>query len=180
MASGKPSMIALLGLLAVAGYKHKDKLGDMLAGANADAGVGRNDADRISRDTASGTGSAPGGSASAVAKSGSLLTELASMFGGSAAGSTLSNGLTELVDRFKAAGRADEADSWVGQGSNRELEQGSLEQTLGEDTLAELSGKTGLSRAELLARLASNIPDAVDRYSPAGRLPTEQEADQYR
>ncbi len=180
MASGKPSMMALLGLLAVAGYKHKDKLSDMLAGANADAGAAENNADRSSRDTTSGAGNAPGGSASTASKSGSLLTELASMFGGSAAGSTLSNGLTELVDKFNSAGQNDEADSWVGQGANRELQQGSLEQTLGEDTLAELSGKTGLSRADLLARLSSNIPDAVDRYSPDGRLPTEQEADRYR
>lgn len=176
MASGKPSMMALLGLLAVAGYKHKDKISDMLAGANADAGAGKGDADRI----AAGSAGGPGDSAAASPQSGSLLTELASAFGGSSAGSTLASGLGELVDRFKAAGQTDEADSWVGQGSNRELAQGSLEQTLGEDTIAELSGKTGLSRSELLTRLSSHIPDAVDRFSPDGKLPTEQEADRYR
>ncbi len=171
MASGKPSMMALLGLLAVAGYKHKDKISDMLAGAGADAGGSQGSA---------GSADMPGDRAAASSQSGSLLTELASAFGGSSAGSTLASGLGELVDRFKAAGQTEEADSWVGQGSNRELAQGSLEQTLGEDTLAELSGKTGLSRSELLARLSSNIPDAVDRFSPDGKLPTEQEADRYR
>lgn len=177
MASGKPSMVALLGLLAVAGFKHRDKLSDMLAGANANASGERSDADRDS----AGNDPSPGGSPTAAApQSGSLLTELASMFGGSAAGGTLASGLGELVERFKAAGRTEEADSWVGQGANRDLEQDSLEQTLGEDTIAELSEKTGLSRSELLARLASNIPDAVDSYSPDGRLPTEQEAERFR
>lgn len=168
MGSGKPSMMALLGLLAVAGYKHKDKLSDMLSDAGANSGAAPADAN----DAVDQRGGAP--------RSGSMLSELAGLFGGSAAGSTLANGLGELVDRFKQSGRTEEANSWVGQGSNRELEQGSLEQTLGEDTIAELSGKTGLSRDELLARLSSNIPDAVDRYSPDGRLPTEEEADQYR
>lgn len=169
MAGGKPSMMALLGLLAVAGYKHKDKISDMLAGAGAEAGGGQGDA-----------GQRDSNPAAAGSQSGSLLTELAAMFGGNAAGGTLANGLGELVERFKAAGRTEEADSWIAQGSNRELKQDSLEQTLGDDTLAELSDKTGLSRLELLARLATNIPDAVDRYSPDGRLPTEQEAEQYR
>ncbi len=171
MASGKPSMMALLGLLAVAGFKNKDKISDMLAGARADAGNSQGDGGRTDGDT---------GNAATASQSGSLLSELGSMFGGSAAGGTLASGLTELVDRFKASGQADDADSWVGQGSNRELQQGSLEQTLGADTIAELSSKTGLSRDELLARLSSHIPEAVDRYSPGGKLPTEQEADQYR
>jgi uncharacterized protein YidB (DUF937 family) len=39
--------------------------------------------------------------------------------------------------------------------------------------LATLSQQTGLSREELLARLSKNLPDAVDKYTPEGRLPTE-------
>lgn len=165
MASGKPSMMALLGLLAVAGFKHKDKLSDMLAGARAG---GPSDPAGTSND-AGDRGRA----------SGSLLSELATMFGGGAAGGTLSHGLSELIDRFKESGRSEDAESWVSQGSNRALDQGSLEQTLGEDTLSELAGKTGMSRAELLERLSASIPDAVDTYSPDGRLPTEQEAERY-
>jgi hypothetical protein len=33
--------------------------------------------------------------------------------------------------------------------------------------------QTGLSREELLARLSRELPDAVDKYTPHGRLPTE-------
>ncbi len=32
MARGKPSMVALLGLLAVAGYQNREKIAEMLAG----------------------------------------------------------------------------------------------------------------------------------------------------
>ena len=32
--------------------------------------------------------------------------------------------------------------------------------------------QTGLSRQELVARLSRELPDAVDKYTPDGRLPT--------
>ena len=39
--------------------------------------------------------------------------------------------------------------------------------------LETLSKQTGLSREELLARLSRELTDAVDKYTPHGRLPTE-------
>ena len=40
---------------------------------------------------------------------------------------------------------------------------------------AELTEKTGLSRAELLERLSKTLPEAVNHLTPKGRLPTEAE-----
>jgi len=39
-----------------------------------------------------------------------------------------------------------------------------------------LSQQTGLSREELLSRLTRELPAAVDKFTPDGRLPTEDEA----
>jgi len=36
--------------------------------------------------------------------------------------------------------------------------------------------RTGLSRDELLSRLTRELPAAVDKFTPDGRLPTEDEA----
>ena len=47
-----------------------------------------------------------------------------------------------------------------------------LEEAIGPDVLDTLSKQTGLSREELLARLSRELPDAVDKYTPQGRLPT--------
>jgi uncharacterized protein YidB (DUF937 family) len=41
--------------------------------------------------------------------------------------------------------------------------------------LATLSQQTGLSREEILSRLSKNVPDAVDKYTPQGRIPTAAE-----
>jgi uncharacterized protein YidB (DUF937 family) len=38
--------------------------------------------------------------------------------------------------------------------------------------LQTLSQQTGLSPEEILARLSKNLPDAVDKYTPEGRIPS--------
>jgi uncharacterized protein YidB (DUF937 family) len=158
MSRGFPSMTALLGLLAVAGYQHRDKIAEMLGG--------------IGKSTPSGTGqSTPGGTGQSGI--GGFLGQLSESLGGAGAGGLLSGGLGELVDRFKQSGHGETAESWVGTGSNKPVTPPQIEQAIGPDVLETLSKQTGLSREELLARLSRELPDAVDKYTPHGRLPTE-------
>jgi uncharacterized protein YidB (DUF937 family) len=157
MSRGFPSMTALLGLLAVAGYQNRDKIAEMLGGGqSAPTGQG-----------------APAGSGQGGL--GGLLGQLSSSLGGASAGSILSGGLGELVDRFKQSGHAETAESWVRPGPNKPVTPPQVEQAIGPEVLDTLSRQTGLSREELLARLSRELPDAVDKYTPQGRLPTEAE-----
>jgi uncharacterized protein YidB (DUF937 family) len=142
--SGFPSMTAVLGLLAIAGYQNRDKIAEMLRGTT--------------------TGSGP---------LGGLFDQIKSSLGGAAPGAVLSGGLGELVDRFKQSGHGATADSWITTGPNKPVTPSQVEQAIGPDVLATLTKQTGLSREELLARLSRELPDAVDKYSPQGRLPTE-------
>ena len=148
MARGTPSMLALLGLLAVAGYQNRDKIKEMLGSGNRRTG--------------------PDGGATG----GGVLDNLGGMLGGAGAGSILSGGIGGLIDRFKQAGQGETAESWVRTGPNQPVSPSQLEQALGEDDLRELSEKTGLSRQELLTRLARTLPEAVDQYTPDGRIPS--------
>ena len=145
-------MTALLALLAVAGYQNRDKIAEWLGGT----GQGK-----------------PG--AAGQGGIGGLVTQLRNSLGGANAGGVLSGGLGELVDRFKQSGQAETAESWVKTGPNRPCTPAQLEQALGPQVLDTLSQQTGLSRDELLARLCRELPDAVDKYTPQGRLPTEGE-----
>jgi uncharacterized protein YidB (DUF937 family) len=88
----------------------------------------------------------------------------------------LSGGLRDLVERFKQNGHGQAADSWVKPGPNQQLAPNQLEQAIGPDVLNTLSERTGLSREELLSRLTRELPAAVDKFTPDGRLPTEDEA----
>jgi uncharacterized protein YidB (DUF937 family) len=76
-----------------------------------------------------------------------------------------------LVENFKQRGQGEVAESWVGTGPNKQIAPNQLEQAIGPDVLASLSQQTGLSREELLSRLSTTLPEAVDKYTPDGRLP---------
>ena len=102
-----------------------------------------------------------------------MLGQIGTSLGGKSPGGLLSGGLGELVDRFKQTGHADTADSWVGTGPNQQITPSQLQQAIGPDVLDALSKQTGLSQEELLARLSRDLPTAVDKYTPQGRLPTE-------
>jgi len=131
----------------MAGYQNRDKIAEMLAGKPGAAGQ---------------TGL------------GGLLGQLTG--GGAAApsgvGGLLSGGLGELIERFKQSGQADTVDSWVGTGPNKQIAPPQVEQAIGPDVLAALSKQIGLSREEILVRLSRELPGAVDKYTPQGRLPT--------
>ena len=151
MSRGFPSMTALLGLLAIAGYQNRDKIAEMLRGTGQPT---------------------PGAGQGGI---GGLLGQLSSSLGSASAGGILSGGLGELVDRFKQSGQSETAESWVKTGPNQKLTPAQLEQAIGPDVLDTLSQQTGLAREELLSRLCRELPDAVDKYTPQGRLPTEAE-----
>ena len=130
MSRGFPSMTALLGLLAIAGYQNRDKIAEMLGG--------------IGQRTSGAAGQ--GGI-------GGLLGQLSSSLGGASAGGILTGGLGELVDRFKQSGQGETAESWVKTGPNKPCTPAQLEQAIGPEVLDTLSKQTGLAREELLSRL---------------------------
>ena len=86
MSRGFPSMTALLGLLAIAGYQNRDKIAEMLRGTG------------LPTPGAAGHGGI-----------GCLLGQLSSSVGGASAGGILSGGLGELIDRFKQSGQSETA-----------------------------------------------------------------------
>lgn len=163
---GFPSLTALLGLLAVAGYQNRDKISEWLGGKS-----------QLEPET--GTMLPPGripppqpGQTDVAAQTGGggLGGLLGGLLGAGGAGTLVNGGLGELVERFNRAGQGQKADSWVRQGPNEEVAPNELEQVLGPEVLAKISQHTGLSRDELLDRLSRVLPQAVDRYTPGGNL----------
>jgi uncharacterized protein YidB (DUF937 family) len=147
--SGFPSMTALLGLLAIAGYQNRDKIAEMLKNMTAGSG-----------------GSSSAGNASAPALPGGL----GGLLAGTSVGGLLTNGLNEMMDKFNQAGHKDTVDSWIGTGPNRDVAPPDLKAALGPDVISALSRATGMSEQDLLTRLARELPQAVDKYTPSGRI----------
>ncbi len=145
--NGLPSMTALLGLLAVAGFQNRDKLGEWFGGLQQ--------------------GRSPQGAPAGVDN----ILNGAQPHAAGGIGGMLGSGIQELIERFKQVNRGDAADSWVRSGPNQPIEDRDLEQAIGPDVMDRLVSQTGLSREELVKRLSTQLPDAVDRYTPDGRLP---------
>lgn len=100
---------------------------------------------------------------------------LGGLLAGGAAGNVLSGGLGDLLNQLQEKGQGDAANSWVGTGPNKAISPNDLASALGPDQINAMMEQTGLSRSELLSGLAANLPEAVNRLTPDGRLPTEKE-----
>jgi uncharacterized protein YidB (DUF937 family) len=147
MSRGFPSMTALLGLLAIAGYQNRDKIAEMLGG--------------IGQRTSGAAGQ--GGI-------GGLLGQLSSTLGGASAGGILSGGLGELVDRFKQSGQSETAESWVKTGPNKQCTPAQLEQAIGPEVLDTLSKQTGLAREDSCFRdcAANSLTQSINTRRKGG------------
>ncbi|MCP1775137.1 uncharacterized protein YidB (DUF937 family) [Bradyrhizobium japonicum] len=142
-------MTALLGMLALAGYQNRDKLAEMFRNATSGQPAAGN------KDSLSG-----------------MLGNLGGLVGGGGVGSLLNGGIGELLEHFKQNGQGDAAQSWVDHGPNREVTPPELKQAIGSDVLQKLEQQTGLSQQEILDRLSRELPTAVDKYTPDGRVPS--------
>jgi uncharacterized protein YidB (DUF937 family) len=166
-----PAAIALLGVLAVKGYENRDKIAQALQGVLGGGNAGGTTAPG---DTSPRASTAAGSEAGL----GGLLGGLGKMLGGNTStGNVVSGGLGDLLNGFQQAGHGDLASSWVKDGPDRQPAPQQVEQAVGPDLIDQLAQETGLSRDELLKRLTTELPKAVDGLTPEGRVPTPQEAE---
>jgi uncharacterized protein YidB (DUF937 family) len=164
-------MLALLGLLAVAGYQNRDRIGELLGRATGQPNRDPSQPGALPGNAGStGMGGGPGMGGGLGGLLGGLLG------GGSGGASGITGGLSDLLESFTGNGHGETANSWIQTGPNKQLNSSQLEQALGTDTMQELARHTGLSRDELLTRLTAVLPTAIDKMTPEGRLPTEAEA----
>ena len=151
-----PSLLALLGLVAVAGYQNRGKLRDMMADARTGAGTAGGAA-------GSGIGRLARRDRQDLRRGRRLRAE--------------PEGGARLASRpFPDERSRREGEIRVSADANKDLGDGDLESAVGDDTLDELARRTGLSRAEVVNRLKTALPETINRLTPGGRLPDESEA----
>lgn len=162
---------ALLGVLAVAGYQNREKIGELLKGLRNPSQLGPDGQPQ----PGGGLGDLLGGLAGGQTVRGGL-GGLGDLFGGAAAsGGGLRGSLGELLQQFEQKGYGETADSWVRPGENQPVDDRELSEVLGPDVLNDLSARTGLSPEEILSRLSRELPTAVDDLTPNGELPTDED-----
>ena len=148
MSRGYPSMTALLGLLAIAGYQNRDKIAEMLRGG--------------AQPSPAAPGQVPQGTPG----------NLGGILGGASIGEVVSGGLRELMDAFKQQGHGEAAELL---GCVR-AKQADCASAIGAgDRTRRAAGPVATNRPVArrdLSRLSKNLPEAVDKYTPQGRIPS--------
>ena len=176
-----PMTMAILALLAYKAVKH---FGGSQPGA-APAGQTPSTPTPLPGTTTASTGGLGGALGSGLGgglgdlMKGPLGGALGGLLAGGAAGSVLSGGLNDLLKQFQDQGHTETANSWVANGPNKQISPGDLASALGADQINTLTSQTGLSRDELLAGLAKQLPDVINQLTPDGRLPTAHEASRW-
>ena len=81
-------------------------------------------------------------------------------------------GLQNVVSQFEKNGFGDTMKSWISQGQNLPITTDQIHQALGSDKVKELAAKMGLPADKLADLLAQHLPQAIDKATPDGKLPS--------
>lgn len=82
-------------------------------------------------------------------------------------------GLQGLIGAFERNGLGGLAASWVGTGANLPISAEQLQSALGSQQIGSLAASLGFSPQDASAKLASMLPQVVDKLTPAGAVPDE-------
>jgi uncharacterized protein YidB (DUF937 family) len=107
-----------------------------------------------------------------------ILGGLGGLLSGTPQGGALSAGLQDILNCFRQSGHGDKAESWIATGPNKPIAPQQVGEALGEDRVRWLMQQTGMSQDQLVSGLSAKLPELMDKLTPNGRLPTEQEAAQ--
>lgn len=95
--------------------------------------------------------------------------------GGAVGGLAAIGGLAGLIQLFHSHGLTDIINSWIGTGPNKSITTDQLHQVLGDQHLAEISNQMGTTPDNALGHLQQILPNLIDRLTPNGQIPSEQE-----
>jgi uncharacterized protein YidB (DUF937 family) len=83
--------------------------------------------------------------------------------------------LSKMVENFKSAGLGDKVESWIGTGENKPVTAEEIKRGADPANLQAMADKAGVSVDEAAEELSKTLPDAVNKMTPDGVLPSDDE-----
>jgi uncharacterized protein YidB (DUF937 family) len=80
-------------------------------------------------------------------------------------------GLSAIVAKLQQAGLGNQVNSWLGSGQNLPITADQIKQVLGSNVVRQLAAKYNIPVDQIAEVLAHQLPIAVDKASPDGKLP---------
>jgi uncharacterized protein YidB (DUF937 family) len=97
--------------------------------------------------------------------------------GGGGNGGGAPGGLGGLLKQIEQAGFGDQARSWVSTGQNQPISPDAIGQIFGQNGLADIARRAGLSPDQASNGLAHLLPAVVDHVTPGGQVPAGSQVD---
>ncbi|OQQ15235.1 hypothetical protein B0675_34900 [Streptomyces sp. M41(2017)] len=113
-----------------------------------------------------------GQSGSSSGGAGNILGALLGALGGGASGNGGSSPLGGLMGMLTKSGLVDQAQSWVGNGENKAVSGQQIAEALPDETLQKVAEQNGVSPQQAADQIAQSLPQAVDKLTPAGQIPS--------
>ncbi|MFF4434556.1 YidB family protein [Streptomyces sp. NPDC001513] len=92
--------------------------------------------------------------------------------GQAAAGNGANNPLGGLMDMLTKSGLADQAQSWIGTGENKPVSADQIKEALPDGALQKAAEQAGVSPEQAADQIAQTLPQAVDKLTPQGQVPS--------
>jgi uncharacterized protein YidB (DUF937 family) len=89
----------------------------------------------------------------------------------------MNGGLQKILGRLQASGKGATGQSWVSTGPNDSVDAADIKAALDEQELAQIAQQLGVSEDEAAEAVAQVLPEVVDKATPAGELPDDEELD---
>jgi len=82
-------------------------------------------------------------------------------------------GIGGVLDKFRSAGYANQADSWQSTSQNVPISGNVLQEVLGTGAIGQIAQQLGMSHADVAGGLAQTLPQLIDRMTPSGQVPDD-------
>lgn len=79
-------------------------------------------------------------------------------------------GLQSVLSQLQSGPMGDAVSSWMGTGSNQQVSSDQIGAAFSDETLQNLSQRSGLSTDEVKNGLAEQLPGLIDRLTPGGSI----------
>ena len=79
--------------------------------------------------------------------------------------------LSRITQKLRESGLDEQVSSWISKGTNLPVVGAQIEKALGNDTVAGIAAKLGITTSRAADELAQAVPEVVDEMTPDGELP---------
>lgn len=81
-------------------------------------------------------------------------------------------GVQGIVALLQLRGLHEAVQSWIGPGTNLSISAEQVREIFGADMMADLASRVGLDRQAVAQKIAQLLPEAIDKRTPGGVIPT--------